>query len=158
VVYLSITSGVKVGVTRNTQVPFRWIDQGAVQAIELARTPNRYTAGLIEVHLKSSLDDKTNWRAMLKNEIQAQDLIERKYAAIGTLPENLAVYASSNDHITNIVYPVKSYPEKVGSMNLEKEPRIEGILEGIKGQYLIFRGNKVINIRNFGGYKVKLSY
>lgn len=158
VVYLSITSGLKVGVTRNTQVPFRWIDQGAVQAIELARTPNRYLAGLIEVFLKSSLDDKTNWRAMLKNEVKSSDLQQRKHDVLKILPENLAIYASKNDFITNIAYPVNTFPEKVGSLNLDKDKTVEGFLEGIKGQYLIFRDSKVINIRKYGGYKVKLSY
>jgi len=59
IVYLSLTSDIKVGITRETQIPTRWIDQGAVQAIQLAVTPNRYLAGMIEVSLKEHLADKT---------------------------------------------------------------------------------------------------
>lgn len=158
VVYLSVTSGLKVGVTRNTQVPTRWIDQGAVIAIELSRTPNRYTAGLIEVALKKYMKDKTNWRAMLKNEVSFEgDLIEEKKRAISLLSPELAEFRSGNDHVIRIHYPVDRYPEKVSSLNFDKNPLVEGILIGIKGQYLILNDNRVINIRKFGGYLVKMS-
>lgn len=159
VVYLSLTSGIKVGVTRSTQVPFRWIDQGAVRAVELARAPNRYTAGLIEVQLKTHMKDSTNWRAMLKNEIHFDgDLLERKQAALKLLPDDLRVFGSDDDHITTINYPVSAYPEKVGSLNFEKESVISGKISGLKGQYLLFENNRVINLRKFGGYKVRFSY
>lgn len=159
VVYLSLTSGLKVGVTRISQVPFRWIDQGAVRAIEIARVPNRYTAGLIEVFLKDHLNDKTNWRSMLKNEIQFQgDLLSAKKEVLAMLPGEFSAYGSKDDTITDIHYPVDDYPVKVGSLNLDKDPLVEGLLNGIKGQYLIFDEGKVINIRKFGGYKVRLNY
>lgn len=159
VVYLSLTSGLKVGVTRISQVPYRWIDQGAVSAIELARAPNRYTAGLIEVFLKDHLDDKTNWRNMLKNELLFQgDLLSAKKEALSLLPGDFSVYGSGDDTITDIQYPVENYPEKVGSLNLDKDPLVEGLLTGIKGQYLIFGNDKVINIRKFGGYRVRLYF
>lgn len=158
VVYLSVTSGLKVGVTRNTQVPTRWIDQGAVMAIELSRTPNRYTAGLVEVALKSHMQDKTNWRAMLKNDISFEgDIMEEKERAIELLPPELAVFRSENDQITHINYPVERYPAKVSSLNFDKDPLVKGVLAGIKGQYLIFDDDRVINIRKFGGYLVKIS-
>ncbi len=68
IVYLALSSEVKVGVTRKTQVPTRWIDQGAVQAIPIVEVPNRYLAGITEVALKNHFADKTNWQKMLKNE------------------------------------------------------------------------------------------
>jgi len=158
VVYLSYTSGIKVGVTRITQVPYRWIDQGAVGAIELARTPNRYIAGTIEIFLKKFLRDKTDWRGMLKSGVQSEyDLSERKIAAVELLPEQLKTYVSKNNNITDIEYPVIDYPLKVVSLNFDKAPVCAGRLSGIKGQYLIFDENQVINIRKFGGYKVRLT-
>lgn len=156
VVYLSITSDLKVGVTRNTQIPIRWIDQGAIRAIELARTPNRFTAGLIEVFLKSVLKDKTNWRGMLKNDIHDEDLWDQKARARSVLNQELANYVTDNNEITEINYPVTRYPEKVGSCNFDTDRVITGRLAGIKGQYLIFDDNRVLNIRKFGGYRLKI--
>jgi hypothetical protein len=159
VVYLSYTSGLKVGVTRISQVPHRWIDQGAVGAIEIAKTPNRYTAGLIEVFLKDHLDDKTNWRNMLKKVLLVDgDLLNRKREVLQLLPGELAEFGSHNDAVTTISYPVETYPLKVGSLNFDKDPLIRGVLRGIKGQYLLFSDGKVINIRKFGGYRVRLEY
>jgi hypothetical protein len=157
VVYLSITSGLKVGVTRQSQVPTRWIDQGAVRAIELARTPNRYTAGLIEVALKIHLADKTNWRKMLSgSETGEVDLIEEKSRIGKLLPEELSGFLSENNQVRELNYPVSEYPLKIKSLNLDKDPLVSGKLNGIKGQYLLFNENRVINIRKFGGYMVKL--
>jgi hypothetical protein len=159
VVYLSLTSGLKVGVTRSAQVPYRWIDQGAVSAVEIARTPNRYTAGLIEVFLKDHMDDKTNWRNMLKNELRFDgDLVVRKQEVLRLLPAELAAYGSSDDWVTMISYPVSAYPVKIGSLNPDKDPVVTGTLTGIKGQYLIFSDGKVINIRKYGGYMVRVLY
>lgn len=155
VVYLSKTSDVKVGVTRSAQVPFRWIDQGASQAIELARTPNRYTAGVIEVFLKEHMKDKTNWRKMLKNESSFSGLLEdKKREVIDLLSSEFHEYVSKDDTVWEIKYPVIAYPEKVSSLNFDKTSSIEGVLQGIKGQYLIFQDNSVLNIRKFGGYHI----
>ena len=74
--YLALSSNVKVGVTRKTQVPTRWIDQGASFALEIVEAPNRYLAGITEVALKKHISDKTNWRKMLKNEIADIDLVD----------------------------------------------------------------------------------
>lgn len=156
-VYLSLTSGIKVGVTRSTQLPTRWIDQGAVQAIKLAKTPNRYTAGLIEVALKEVLADKTNWRSMLTGKItDDRSLVDVKNMAIDELDENFEPYIVWENDITELNYPVLKYPQKVVSLNLDKTPQIEGVLTGIKGQYLMFDERAVINIRKYGGYKVSL--
>jgi hypothetical protein len=157
VVYLSMTSGIKVGVTRCTQVPVRWIDQGATSVIELARTPNRFTAGLIEVSLKEHLDDKTNWRKMLSGEIEtAFSLPEIKSTVKSYLPDNLKQYYIDENREWSIKYPVNIYPEKIRSLDFDKTDKIGGILTGIKGQYLMFDGISVINIRKFGGYLISL--
>lgn len=159
VVYLAKSSAIKVGVTRSTQVPTRWIDQGASEAIILAEVPYRQLAGAIEVQLKDHFTDKTNWQRMLKNEVTAIDLLETKEDVLNHyLDESYHEFISDNDDIININFPVLAYPEKVKSTNLEKEPIIEGVLQGIKGQYLYFENGKVINIRNHSGYLITLSY
>lgn len=157
IVYLAISSGLKVGVTRISQDPTRWIDQGAWKAIRLAITPNRYLAGSIEVALKSHMNDKTNWRNMLTNKL-AEDinLVEEKDKAIELLHHDFQEYATDNDEIIEINYPVEKYPEKVKSISLDKVPEIDDTLSGIKGQYLIFESGKVFNIRKHNGYLVDL--
>lgn len=156
-VYLANSSALKVGVTRNTQIPTRWIDQGATQAIKLAKTPNRYTAGLIEVALKDHLSDKTNWRNMLKNQIdESIDLEEEKYRIEEQLPSDLSQYFCDDDTIYELEYPVIEYPDKIKSMGFDKQAIIEGTLMGIKGQYLIFDQGRVINMRKHNGYLVEL--
>ncbi len=157
VVYLSLTSEVKVGVTRETNVPYRWIDQGAVEAIRLADVPYRQLAGLIEVALKDYRADKTNWRKMLKNEYDAVDLLDDKDELIEYLDEELQQFISDDDEITHIKYPVLEYPKKVVSMKLDKTPLIQKVLKGIKGQYLIFEDDTVLNVRSHSGYKVNFS-
>ena len=157
VVYLSFTSGLKVGVTRSTQIPTRWIDQGAVAAIELARTPNRVEAGRMEVALKSLMNDKTNWRKMLSEiALESMDLAAEKQRVAALLPVELKKYVTANQTVTRISYPVTDYPEKVKSYNLDRDPVVSGTLAGIKGQYLIFRDGGVINLRKFGGYLVRV--
>jgi hypothetical protein len=157
-VYLSLTSDVKVGVTRDTQIPYRWIDQGATQAIRLAEVPYRQLAGLIEVFLKDYFPDKTNWRNMLKNEDSASlfGLHERKQEAAEKLPTDLKQYISQNETITTIVYPVIKYPQKPASLKLDTSPIIEKKLTGIKGQYLLFDDDSVFNVRAHTGYRVKV--
>jgi len=158
-VYLAVSSGLKVGVTRATQVPTRWIDQGAWKAIKLAKTPNRHLAGVIEVALKEYMSDKTSWQKMLKNDIaQDIDLEEEKQKAWELLDEELQQYIIDDDEITEIEYPVRAYPVKVKSLSFDKIPVITGKLAGIKGQYLIFEDNSVLNIRKHTGYKIKLSF
>lgn len=157
-VYLALSSGLKVGVTRSTQIPTRWIDQGALKAIKLAKTPNRNLAGQIEVSLKKHLADKTNWRNMLTNKVESIDLLEKKQQVIELLEPEFKTYVDTDNEIQSFSYPVLEYPEKVKSINLEKEPLIEKRLCGIKGQYFLFEENFVINIRKYGGYKITLAY
>ena len=154
-VYLALTSAIKVGVTRHSQVPTRWIDQGAWKALKIAKTPNRYIAGLIEVELKKHLPDKTNWRHMLTNQMDLKrNLIEEKQRVLSLLPESLSIYKLDENTETELVYPVLEYPSKVNSLSLDKNPVIEGTLTGIRGQYLYLGSDRVVNIRNHSGYKV----
>ena len=155
-VYLAISSGLKVGVTRDGQIPTRWIDQGAVEAIKFATTPNRYLAGVIEVMLKDYVSDKTSWQRMLKNDINYQDLQQMKKTLADKLTDELKQYIHDDDGIYNLQYPVEGYPEKVKSVNFDKEKIIEGRLWGIKGQYLIFDDGRVLNIRRHNGYLINL--
>ena len=156
-VYLAVSSGLKVGVTRSSQIPTRWIDQGAWKAIKLAKTPNRFIAGQIEVVLKAEMSDKTNWRHMLTNKIDRDiDLLAEKKAISGYLPAALSSFISPDNEIQEIQYPVLQYPDKVRSLSLDKQSEISGKLMGIKGQYLIFSDGTVLNIRKHNGYLVNL--
>ena len=158
-VYLAVSSEVKVGVTRVHQIPTRWIDQGASAAIRIAKTPNRHIAGVIEVFLKKFYSDKTDWREMLKNEVIPDiDLLQEKDKALQLLPAELRKYSETNDLVTQIVYPVLQYPQKLNSLSFDKQPMIAGKLAGIKGQYLIFADDSVLNIRKHNGYWLKIQY
>ncbi len=159
IVYLAASDIVKVGVTRITQVPTRWIDQGASSAIRLAETPNRYEAGILEVALKTFFADKTNWQRMLKNEVDDSiDLVEEKWNLHDQLPEDLIQFFSENDEVIDINYPVLTYPTKVKSLSFDKTPTIEGKLVGIKGQYLIFEDGSVLNIRKHTSYFLEVTF
>lgn len=162
-VYLSNASAVKVGITRGGQIPTRWLDQGATQAIAIARVSSRQLAGFLEVIFKKHVADKTNWRTMLKGAAPALDmsaerdrLFELAQADLTELVNQhglAAVQLLTHGDVFNIEFPVTSYPEKVVSFNLDKTAVVEGRLLGIKGQYLILETG-VINIRRFGGYEV----
>ena len=156
IVYLANSSNIKVGVTRKSQVPTRWIDQGAHEAIAIVEVPNRYLAGLTEVALKEHIGDKTNWRKMLTNDIQDEDLVEYRNNLRKYIPEEAAPYYIENNSETQLAFPVLQYPKKVKSLNLDKTPIYSGILKGIKGQYLIFEDNMVFNVRGSEGYVVGL--
>ncbi|MFD2827907.1 DUF2797 domain-containing protein [Leeuwenhoekiella polynyae] len=157
IVYLANSSNVKVGVTRKTQVPTRWIDQGAHEAIEIVEVPNRYLAGITEVALKEHIADKTNWRKMLKNEIEDEDLVAQRDALKQYIPEEALEYYIASNSETNIEFPVLQYPTKLKSLNLEKTPEYQGMLKGIKGQYLLFEDGTVFNVRNSEGYVVSIT-
>ena len=157
-VYLAVSNDVKVGVTRSHQIPTRWIDQGASFAIKVAKTPNRHIAGVIEVFLKKHFTDKTNWRAMLSNDVAKNvDLLEEKQNALRFLPLELQKYADDDNEVTQIEYPVQTFPKKVKSVGFDKMPTINGIVTGIKGQYLIFENNTVLNIRKHNGYFLEIN-
>lgn len=158
-VYLSQTGGVKVGVTRSTQVPVRWIDQGAVAAVLIARVPYRQLAGLIEVDLKRVFPDRTNWRAMLRqvppDELSLNTAREKAFT---NLRQDLRQYLLMEEHPFLLEYPVLAYPPKVVSVNLEKTPVVSGRLLGAKGQYLIWEDGRVLNVRNHSGHHVEVEF
>lgn len=157
IVYLALSSEVKVGVTRKTQVPTRWIDQGAVQAIPIVEVPNRYLAGITEVALKNHYADKTSWQKMLKNDVLPADLIEERNKAFEYLPEEVKQHFAENANLYDLNFPVLQYPKKVTSLNLDKTPLFTGKVVGVKGQYLLFEDGTVFNVRTYEGYVVKMS-
>ncbi|OAN11514.1 hypothetical protein A3K86_21530 [Photobacterium jeanii] len=161
-VYLSNTSGLKVGITRHTQLPTRWIDQGATQALPIFKVKTRQLSGLVEIALAELVADKTNWRAMLKGDNKEIDLVTEAQRLIPEIQAKLEELTGSfgsdaierlNEEVVDISYPVTEYPTKISSHNFDKEPVVEGTLVGIKGQYLIF-DTGVINIRKFTSYEI----
>ena len=162
-VYLANTGTVKVGITRHVTdgVSSRWLDQGATQAIPIMRVKNRLLSGLVETAFKSHIADKTNWRTMLKSQpdevnlFELRDtLIEKVEGALSKISEEHGIQAINalNAPAVEIHYPVEHYPEKVKSINLDKEGQFEGKLNGIKGQYWMLDGDRVINMRKYAGY------
>ena len=158
VVYLSKTAGIKVGVTRDTQIPYRWIDQGAIEALVIAQTPYRQAAGKIEITLKNYISDKTNWRKMLQNNLSDESLEIVRDQLFKYLDEESLKYTTTDQSLHKIKFPVISYPEKVKSVTLDKVNYLEEKLIGIKGQYLIFENNNVFNVRRHSGYLVKFTF
>lgn len=156
IVYLANSSNVKVGVTRKQQIPTRWIDQGAHEAIEIVEVPNRYLAGITEVALKNYVGDKTNWRKMLKNDIEDENLVEWREKLKEFIPDEAKQYFIENNSETHINFPVLKYPEKPKSLNLIKTRSYTGKLVGIKGQYLIFEDETVFNVRSNEGLVVSI--
>ena len=157
IVYLANSSNVKVGVTRKSQVPTRWIDQGAHEAIEIVEVPNRYLAGITEVALKAHVADKTNWRKMLSNDIEDVDLLTWRNNLRAFIPDEVKDYFIENNSETHLKFPVGQYPEKPNSLNLKKLIQYTGKLVGIKGQYFIFEDQTVFNVRANEGLVVELS-
>jgi hypothetical protein len=157
-IYLSITNDLKVGVTRCHQLFTRWIDQGAVRTIKLAKTPDRHIAGIIEVFLKQFVADKTQWAKMLKGEIrEGIDLKSEKKRLIQLLPAELKQYADPDQTVFEFTYPGIISPEKIHSLGFDETPEISGELAAIKGQYLLFSDGGALNIRKFSGYFVEFA-
>ncbi|MGB2045754.1 MAG: DUF2797 domain-containing protein [Porticoccaceae bacterium] len=165
-VYLANSSGVKVGITRGTQLPTRWIDQGATQGLPIFRVQTRYQAGLIEDCIREHIADKTSWQKMLKGNAEPadleairDDLLVKSESGLELLEQEFGLQALQrlyNESITEIQFPITRFPEKVKSFNLDKAPLVEGELQGIKGQYLIL-DTGVINIRKYTGYNIDFS-
>ncbi|MEE4660879.1 MAG: DUF2797 domain-containing protein [Halieaceae bacterium] len=166
IVYLANTSGLKIGITRHSQVPTRWMDQGAVQALPIFRVQTRHQSGLVEIAFKNFVNDRTAWQTMLKGLVDELDmpaererLYEQTAPAIDALQQQFGLQAISRipeQAERRFQYPVVEYPTKVKSLNLDKDPVVEGTLMGIKGQYLMF-DTGVINMRKYGGYHIAIS-
>jgi hypothetical protein len=165
-VYLANASGLKVGITRANQIPTRWLDQGAVQALPMLKAQSRHQSGLVEVALKQYVSDRTDWRKMLKGEPELQDLSMQCGDLLSRCGQLLAQIAGGKgtkmfsvleqEPVRAFSYPILQYPTRVTALNLEKTPRVEGMLLGIKGQYLIL-DTGVLNVRKFTGYQVTVS-
>lgn len=166
IVYLANSSGLKVGITRGTQVPTRWIDQGAEEAIPLFEVATRKISGDVEVILKDHVSDRTNWRKLLKGPAPAVDIFAARdtilkaakgplEALMGKLPEG-SIRPVEVSEPTRLTYPIEAYPKVIKSLNMEKTPQITGVLQGIKGQYLLFP-HGALNIRKYTGYDISLS-
>ena len=167
IVYLANSSGLKVGITRATQIPTRWVDQGATQALPIIRVRNRLQSGVLEVLIKQQIADKTNWRDMLKGvakpldlNLEAKNILESFRSELDEIKERYDPFGVSilnGIGSVSISYPVTKYPEKISSYNLDNDSIVEDRLVGIKGQYLIFQGG-VINLRKFSGYEIELHH
>jgi hypothetical protein len=165
VVYLANSSGLKVGITRKTQLPTRWLDQGAIQGLPILEVDTRQQAGFVEVLLKEAVSDRTNWRAMLKGDVETLDLYAERDHLLARFEHGLDALRETHGagairrldaQAQAFTYPVRTFPTKVVSHNLDKTPRVEGVLQGIKGQYLIL-DTGVINLRKFTGYQVSVA-
>lgn len=165
IVYLANSSGLKVGITRGSQVPTRWMDQGAIQALPIFRVASRLHSGLLEVAIARHVADQTNWRAMLGGAVTALDMRAERDRLLAECQRELdqlqqqhgvqAMQALPQAAPLEIHYPVREYPQKINSLNLDREGTVGGRLMGIKGQYLIFDSG-VINVRKYGGYGLQL--
>lgn len=155
VIYLAVSSGLKVGITRAHQKITRWIDQGASYAMVLAEVPDRKTGGDLEVHIAEFVNDKTNWRKMLSGEVPEVDLVQEKEIIVNSIDDAFHEFIVEDEEIIRIQYPVEKYPTKIKSYNLDKTPEVQDRLMGIKGQYLIFE-NGVINLRKYQGYEMEI--
>lgn len=153
IVYLANSSGLKVGITRSHQMKTRWMDQGAVQALPIARVKNRRDSGLVETALAKFVPDKTNWRVMLKGEGVRIDLKANRDALFAGWGADLPGERLFEEEI-RFAYPVLRYPEKLISLNLDKVPEVNGDLLGVKGQYLLL-STGVINMRKYAGYELE---
>lgn len=166
IVYLANSSGIKVGITRHTQMPTRWLDQGAAQALPIARVKTRRLSGLLEDLLRQQVADKTNWRTLLKGPAQPLDLAlqrDQLFAMYATELAGLeraegpgAVQLLHSAEVLQFDYPVQQYPAKISSFNFDKNPQIAGRLMGLKGQYLILDSG-VVNLRKFTSYHISFA-
>lgn len=166
-VYLANSSNIKVGITRHTQIPTRWMDQGAIQALPILKVASRLLSGLVEIQIKQHVSDRTSWQKMLKNQVEKIDLKQKAGELLNTCKDGISeiekqfgensIEFLNNPKAVSIQYPVLEYPLKVKSLNLDKIPEITGTLLGIKGQYLIFDVG-VINIRKYGGYRMEVGF
>jgi len=156
VVYLANSSGLKVGITREAQVPTRWMDQGAMQALPILKVDERLKSGQVERIIGEHVADKTHWQKLLKGMPEPLDLVRERDLIWEKVASALAPYVLErmDAPVYDFTYPVLEWPTKIKSYNPEKTPVIEDRLIGIKGQYLMFE-NGVINIRSNAGHIIR---
>ncbi|MDH4466796.1 MAG: DUF2797 domain-containing protein [Bacteriovoracaceae bacterium] len=157
IIYLANTGDIKIGITRNTNYPTRWVDQGASQVIPLVSVKDRLTAGLVEMELAKKYSDKTKWQKMLSPFSLNEKMEEIKTNILNEFQDLFDLHHAERlpNFIININYPVENYPTKIKSFTLDEKNEVSGALLGIKGQYLIFETG-VLNVRKFQGYEVDL--
>lgn len=156
IVYLAYTGDVKVGVTRENQIPTRWIDQGATFALPIAKTDNRYEAGMIEVALKEHLPDKTNYKKMLQDDYEDDlDLTDFREKIKQYFPENYQNFYRDDTEVLRLDFPYEA-SENISVISMDKNPEIGGKLKGIKGQYISFEDGKCLNVRSHEGYVIEM--
>ncbi|WP_238401483.1 DUF2797 domain-containing protein [Vreelandella alkaliphila] len=165
IVYLANSSGLKVGITRKTQMPTRWLDQGAIQALPILEVNTRQQSGFVEMLFKEQVADRTNWRAMLKGDVEPLDLVAERDRLFDLLADGLGqlrdlhgadAIRTLDEKPLDFHYPVLTFPRKVVSHNFDKQSLVEGVLQGVKGQYLMFDSG-VINLRKFTGYEISIA-
>jgi hypothetical protein len=157
-IYLANASGLKVGITRHSNIPTRFIDQGAIQALPVFKVTKRHHAGLIEVALAQVIADKTNWRKML-TPTASLDLCAERSRLAPILSDILVQKKDLNITALNetpwlLNYPIQAYPQVIKGINLLILKVWQAPLLGIKGQYLLFEQG-VLNIRNLSGYALE---
>lgn len=157
-VYIAWSSGYKVGLTRKGRQFKRWMDQGATEAMVIAEVPTRRTAGELEVEIAQFMNDKTDWRKMLRGDSRPERAIEDVFRdVVERINPTFSDYILSGpQEVKRFQYPrLKGLEVNLKSMNLDKQPIITDTLKGIKGQYLLF-DTGVLNVRKFSGYHVEL--
>lgn len=160
VVYLANSTGLKVGITKAHSTRTRWGDQGALQAVVIARVPDRLTSGKLEYEISQHISDKSNWRALLKGDVKEVDLAKERQRILELVPKEFEEFLVDGEDfggVNSLEYPINSYLEKAKTHNFDKTPEVRGVLHGIRGQYLLL-GEAGLNIRKFGGYEVSVEY
>lgn len=171
IVYLANSSGLKVGITRVQNQPSRWLDQGAMQALPILAVGSRRLSGHLETLIATELADKTDWRKLLKSDAEPLDLLSLKEQVLAQFSQQIGQIRQQfsekiefnetveelNKSVQQFIYPILQYPEKIKLHNLDKTPEVSGILQGIKGQYLIL-DTGVINLRKYTGYELNLAF
>ena len=164
-VYLANSSNLKVGITRHTQLPTRWLDQGAVQAVPVMQVASRFLSGVVETLFATDMADKTDWRALLRGDPQLLDMTRMRQQLIARYQDRLEQLAHAYPDALRFVdspvqqfhYPVQRYPSKINAHSFDKTLSIGGTLQGIKGQYWLL-DTGVLNIRKFTGYELILRH
>lgn len=168
-VYIANTSTIKVGITKfiENRCSSRWIDQGATQAVPVFRVKERLLSGILEKALATYIGDKTNWREMLKGQPSLlnltnikDDLLNKVVPVLNQVQDEYGIQSVNQSSVKpiQIHYPVKEYPTKIKSINLDKDLTFKGQILGIKAQYLLLSEDRVINLRKYSGYNLNVQF
>ena len=167
-IYLAFSSQLKVGLSRSYRLHQRWMDQGALGGIELAQVDTRLKAGHVEVFMKQFYKDSTQPKKMLmfaastaNYALVAEALGAEQITARQRLQHGGYGDCLQNTPITLVKYPASQSgavnPADLKLVSFAKQAAIEGVLTGIKGQYLIFGNRYGFSVRKHLGHYLKLS-